>query len=426
MSEQAENRDVEEVLGLDRSSGRRRTIKRSLGALAIAVLAVAAAMAAWRVAQNNDGRQFITQTVERGDLDITVTATGTLEPTNEVDVSSELSGIIRRVLVDHNDPVRMGQALAELDTDKIEAEVAHARATLVAAEARLKEAEATREEAKRNFERYTELVERKVASEQKFDEAEARFARAEATVQSAKADIAVAEADLTLRETDLGKACICSPIDGVVLNRNVDPGQTVASTLQAPVLFTVAEDLTVMELQVDVDEADVSLVDEGQPARFTVDAYPDRTFPAAITKVRFAPATTEGVVTYKTHLSVDNSEGLLRPGMTATAEISVRTVKDALLVPNEALRFVPPKSETDDKGDGLLGSILPRPPGRNTSSDTNEADSGNQKRLWILEDGGPVAMLATVGLSDGQKTEILAGNLGPGRQVVIDVRDAGS
>lgn len=374
--------EISQTLGLERARRWRSSAWRWLVA---GLLALAVVLAGWFFllgAGDRGAPRYVTAPIERGDLHVTVTATGTLEPTNEVEISSELSGIVRKVVVDYNDRVRSGQVLAELDTDKLQAEVAHARATLAAAKARVKEAQATLAEARQDFERYGQLAKRKVEPEQKFEQAKAAFERAAASLRSAKANVAVAEADLKLRETDIEKACICSPIDGVVLKRQVDPGQTVASTLQAPVLFTVAEDLTSMELRVDVDEADVSLVEKGQSARFTVDAYPDRAFAATVTKVRYAPETTAGVVTYKTHLSVDNRDLLLRPGMTATAEIPVKTVKDALLIPNEALRFVPPEPKVEEGGRGLLGSILPHRPASNATRRPEEAGTG--RRAWVL------------------------------------------
>ena len=412
--------DVSETLGLGRSSSRNRILLRwSIFGLSGLVLA---ALVVWYLSAGKDdgGAAYVTAPVERRDLVVTVTATGTLEPTNEVEVSSELSGMIRWVFVDNNDPVDEGQILAELDTDKLEAQVTRARAALTAAKARVKEAEAAFAEARRNFQRYSELARKKVVSEHELDVARATYKRAMASLESVTADVQVAQADLDLRETDLKKACICSPISGVVLRRNVDPGQTVAATLQAPVLFTLAEDLTAMELHVDVDEADISLVEEGQTASFTVDAYPDRTFPARITKVRFAPDTTEGVVTYETYLAVDNSELLLRPGMTATAEITVKTIRAALLVPNEALRFVPPAPETDE-GRGLLRSILPHPPSRDRSP-TNDL-AGKGKRVWVVANGELKAVEVTTGLSDGQMTEILAGDIEPGMEAVTDLRE---
>jgi HlyD family secretion protein len=418
MPQSLSEEDVSETLGLGRSSSRNRILLRwaifGVSGLVLAALVV------WYLSAGKDdgGAAYVTAPVERRDLVVTVTATGTLEPTNEVEVSSELSGMIRKVFVDHNDPVDAGQILAELDTDKLEAQVTRAGATLTAAKARVKEAEAALAEARRNFQRYRELARKNVVSEHEFDVAKATYERASAALESAAADVEVVEADLKLRETDLKKACICSPIKGVVLRRNVDPGQTVAATLQAPVLFTLAGDLAAMELRVDVDEADISLVEEEQIASFTVDAYPERTFPARITKVRFAPDTTEGVVTYETYLAVDN----IRPGMTATAEITVKTIKAALLVPNEALRFVPPAPDTDEDT-GLLGSILPHPPSRNGPG-ANDLNA-KTKRVWVVANGALKAAEVTTGLSDGQMTEILQGDIEPGMEVVTDLREAG-
>jgi HlyD family secretion protein len=300
----------------------------------------------------------------------------------------------------------------------LQAQVTRARATLTAARARVREAEAALAEARRSYQRYSELVRKNVVSEHEFDVARSAFERAAAALESAKADVEVAEADLELRETDLRKACICSPIDGVVLRRNVDPGQTVAATLQAPVLFTLAGNLANMELRVDVDEADISLVEEGQTASFTVDAYPDRTFPARVTKVRYAPDTTEGVVTYETYLTVDNSEQLLRPGMTATADITVKTVENALLVPNESLRFVPPAPEAEESG-GLLGSILPRPPRSRSNGATRNLEG---RRLWTLADGELTPVAVTTGFSDGRMTEVSGPGVREGMEVVTDLR----
>ena len=415
---------ISQTLGVDENSRRWNAATRWLAAVLLLFVAVAVGWLYLYGGGESDGLRYITAPAERGELRVTVTATGTLEPTNEVEISSELSGIIRSVLVDYNDEVKKGQALAELNTDKLEAEAARARADLAAANARVEEAQATLSEAGQNLERYQKLIERNVASEQKVDEAKAIYERAKASRDSAKADVAVAKANLKLRETDLEKACICSPINGVVLKRQVEPGQTVAATLQAPVLFTVAEDLTQMELQVDVDEADVSLVKKGQSARFTVDAYPDRDFAATITKVRYAPETTEGVVTYKAHLSVDNRDLLLRPGMTATAEISAKTVKDALLVPNEALRFVPPQPKAEEAGRGILGGVLPRMPPRETAQRPEE--TGNKRRVWLLVNGKPTAVPITIGLSDGQRTEVTGGDLEGGERVIVDVEEAAS
>jgi HlyD family secretion protein len=418
----SQQNDVAKTLGIDDSTRRRGLLWRWLAAAAVA--AVLTAGWYYLAAVERGGIRYVTAAVERGDLDVTVTATGTLEPINDVEISSELSGIVRNVFVDYNDRVTAGQILAELDTDKLKAEVAHANANLAASKARVKVAQAVLARTKQEFERYRRLSEANSASLQRYEEAVAANAQAAATLETTEAEVAVAEADLQLKEADLKKACICSPIDGIVLQRNIEPGQTVAATLQAPVLFTLAKDLAAMELQVDVDEADVGLVETGQSAVFTVDAYPDRTFSAVVTKVRYAPQTTENVVTYTTHLTVDNSRLLLRPGMTATAEISVQTVKDAVLIPNEALRFAPPAPKTDSGGGSLLSRILPHPPAVTRPPAVNAAGSGNKKQVWVLKDGVPTAVAVSIGLSDGERTEITDGDLQPGQEVVIDSVDS--
>ena len=212
---------------------------------------------------------------------------------------------------------------------------------------------------------------------------------------------------MKLNETNLAKACICSPINGVVLKRNVEPGQTVASSFQAPVLFSIAEDLKKMELQVDIDEADVGQVKVGQNANFSVDAYPDRKFPAAIRDIRFDSETIQGVVTYKAVLSIDNSELLLRPGMTATAEIRVTELFDALLVPNAALRFAPAAGDSADNR-SLLRRLLPGPPQFRPASQHEE--TGANRSVWALRNGEPVQVAIVIGPSDGRRTQVRSGD----------------
>ena len=373
-------------------------------------------LAGSRTSQNT---QYKTDIVTRGGLTVTVTATGTVEPTNEVEISSELSGMIKSVNVDFNDQVTSGQVLAELDTDKLKAQVAHSRATLAAKKAKVIELEATQTEMKREYERILPLARKGYSSEATLDAAKAALDRATAAVASAMADVAVAEADLNLDETNLKKACICSPINGVVLKRNVDPGQTVASSFQAPVLFTLADDLRKMQLEVDIDEADIGKVKQGNQARFTVESYQDREFPAQISELRFAPETVEGVVTYKAILSIDNKELLLRPGMTATAEITVQTVEDALLIPNAALRYAPPTSISTGSGRSFIRSILPGPP-RSAEIAKIEQTKNGERRIWILEDNMPVAVQIRVGVTDGVRTEVLGSDLKPDDQIIVD------
>ena len=397
---------------------RRRRRYLALGLLALAAIALLLWYAAGQRSENDKPR-FETRKVRRGDLTVTVSATGTLEPTNQVEVGSELSGIIKEVAVDFNDQVRVGQELARLDDTKLKAAVAKSEAALASARASLNEAKATAIEARANFDRMRQLrrsTDNRVPSDQDLETAKATLDRALSAVASTEARIAEAIATLKVDRTNLEKSVIYSPINGVVLTRSVDPGQTVAASFQAPVLFTLAEDLALMELHVDVDEADVGLVREGQPAVFTVDAYPERSFPAVIRQVRYGAETTSGVVTYETVLTVSNEDLTLRPGMTATAEITVQEVKDALLVSNAALRFVPPVQGAAGRS-GFMGRLMPRPPPRRSDTDTAGAPAG--PRVWRLQDGQPVPVAVTIGQSDGQWTEVRATELAAGAEVIV-------
>jgi len=367
---------------------------------------------------NDAAQSYRTEPVVRGDLNVVVTATGSVQPTNKVDVSSELSGVVRRVFVDYNSAVKVGDVLAELDTDKLKATVDSSRARLASAKAKVTETQATFEEKKNDYERKKGLAARQVTSVQDLDAAKAAFDRAEASVISAKADVGVAEAQLNLDVTNLSKARIVSPIDGIVLKRNVDPGQTVASSLQAPVLFSLAEDLKRMELQVDIDEADVGTVSEGQAATFSVDAHPNRRFPAKIRVLRFGSEIVQGVVTYKGVLTIDNSELLLRPGMTATATITVEDVKDALLVPNAALRFAPVANQAAADNRSFLDRLMP---GRPRNRPVTQRDGvGRSRQVWVLRNGEPVPVRVVIGSTDGRKTVVVQGDLKPADKVIVD------
>jgi HlyD family secretion protein len=410
--------DIETVLGLDKPKTKLRRWRAVLWGAA-AVVAAALVYGLFGTGGSQNGVRYVTEPVTMGDLTVTVTATGTVQPTNEVEVSSELSGIVRNVMVDYNSAVETGQTLAELDTDKLKATVDSSRAKLQAAKAKVSEAEATVLETKLERDRQERLVAKKVGAEQQLETADAAHKRALAALESAKADVAAAAADLALNETNLGKAEIRSPITGIVLSRNVEPGQTVASSLQAPVLFTIAEDLTKMEVQVDVDEADVGNVKEGQKATFTVDAYPDKKFTATIRELRFGSEVVQGVVTYKAVLITDNSELLLRPGMTATAEIVAREVKDAVTVPNAALRFSPPAETQNVDQRNFLQKIMPGPPRLRRPSSAQQP-TGPERKIWVLADGAPKEVSVTVGPSDGKRTQIVSGALKSGQAVIVD------
>ncbi len=322
---------------------------------------------------------------------------------------------------DFNDRVKVGQVLARLDTSRLEAQVLQAEAALRAAEARVRESEANENEMRRKLARAQELSGQKYLSEEALVTAQAGADRAVAALQSARSQADQARATLTVDRTNLAKSVIRSPIDGTVLARKVEPGQTVAATLQAPVLFTLAEDLTKMELHVDVDEADVGLVKVGQPATFTVDAYPGRAFPSKVTEVRNAAKTVSGVVTYETVLAADNAELLLRPGMTGTANITVNQLQDVLLVPNTALRFTPPAAPA---ARSFVRRGLPIPP-RTAAPNVGQAGADRRhQNVWVLKDDAPVAVAVVVGATDGRMTQIVGGEVQPGLEVLTDTLQA--
>jgi HlyD family secretion protein len=385
------------------------------------VAAVAAALLllliAWMSSGTSSAVRYVTEPVTQGKLTVIVTATGSAQATKSVDVSSELSGTVRNVYVDYNSTVVAGQLLAELDTDKLNATVDNSRAKLDAARAKVVEAQATVIEKAKELGRRKTLAASEAGSIQNLEVAEAAHDRAMASLASARADVRAGEAQLHLDETNLSKSRIVSPIGGTVLKRNVEPGQTVASTLQAPVLFTIAEDLKQMEVRVDVDEADVGKVHMGQRATFSVDAYPGRRFPAQISILRFASETVQGVVTYKAVLTIDNSELLLRPGMTATAEIIVTEIAEAVLIPNASLRYSPATPDPAASR-SLLQRVLPAGPPFRPPSERQE--TGSNRAVWVLSNGEPVQVKIVIGASDGKLTEVRAGDLQPGQKVIVD------
>jgi len=413
--------DIAQTLGVGQSADTRRNYLKWGGIAAVISVIIILVL---QLSGNGHSQTVSYSTVEaaRGKLTVMVTATGTLQPVNQVDVGSEISGTIKAVMVDFNDRVEQGQVLATLDTDQLKAKVNQASATLALAKAQVKQSEATVIETRNKLRRANELKKSGTCSQEDCDAAQASYDRAVADLARSKAQVAQAQAALDAEQTTLAKATLLSPINGIVLNRDAEPGQTVAASFQTPVLFTLAENLAQMELHVDVDEADVGQVREGQDASFTVDAYPDRDFPAKITEVHFASQTVDGVVTYETVLRVDNSALLLRPGMTATADIMVQQIDDALLVPNAALRFTPPKLDQQKSGGGLLRSLLPRPP--HPVKNREKADIDNKKqKVWQLVDGHAVAISLTTGVTDGINTEVLDGDIEPGMVLIVDSID---
>ena len=374
-------------LGIGRKGKRRRRWLWLGGAAAILAIG-----AGWLWLRGAQAHAYVTKPITRGTLAVTVSATGTLAPRDQVDVGAEVSGRIDKLEVDFNDHVKKGQLLARINTDQYMAQ-------LQQAEASLEQAKATLEQVKLTHERYVALARNSAISREQLNTSTGDLARAIAGVDLARAQV---QQD----QTQLAYCTIYSPIDGVVLDRKVSAGQTVVAALQTPVLFTLASDLGQMELDVDIDEADVGQVRPGARATFTVDAYPTRRFAARLVSVHNAAKTVQGVVTYQGVLLERNRDNLLKPGMTATAEIEAATVKDALLVPNAALRFVPP--------DDVKKNAPPAPPALN---------GVNAARVWTQDGKTLKPHDLKLGPTDGRATQILVGDLKPGEQVVTDLAD---
>ena len=352
------------------------------------------------------------------DLVVSVSATGNLEPTNSVDVGIEVSGTILEIYVDYNDIVKKGQLLAKLDTTKLVSQVDSTKAALSVANANLLESKINVKDAKRELQRVQELYKEtdgNYPSTKEIDGALITYEKSKAVHEALKAQKAQAEAFLKSNEEDLKKAVVTSPIDGIVLNKVVEVGQTLVASMQIPTLFTLAEDLKNMEVIVSVDEADVGQVNKGQLVEFSVDAYPDKIFKGVIKQVRMNSTMVNNVVTYETVVTVDNSDLLLRPGMTVTADITTKVVKDALLVPNAALRFSPPLKEKEkNKEFRLFG-----PPDIKEKNDL----SIHSKKLWILKDTNAVLMIIELGDSDGINSVIKSKNISIDDKIITGIKE---
>jgi HlyD family secretion protein len=420
--------DLQALLGEDHPP---RWWRRSSLWIGLAVLLIAAASAYYWQAQNASkaAPTYVTTELRTGNLTLTVSANGTLQPTRSVNVGSELSGTVKRVMVDVNDRVKAGQVMVELDASKFSDQVTRSRAALAAAQAQLAQSQATVTEARATLARFDEVARLsggKVPSATELDSARASVDRAVAAQASAQANVAVARATLSTDETNLTKASIRSPIDGVVLSRSVDPGNAVAASLQAVTLFAVAESLSQLQMQANVDEADVGSVNVGQKASFTVSAYPSRRFPATISRVAFGSTTTNNVVTYVATLDVDNSDLSLRPGMTAVAAIVATEREGVLLVPNTALRFSPTAAAAaaaaKSSGGSILSKMFPSRPRPAKVAGTEGKVSGT-RQIWVLRDGQAVAMQVQTGISDGRLTEVSGEGLTAGMAVITDQRN---
>ncbi|WP_421836727.1 efflux RND transporter periplasmic adaptor subunit [Novosphingobium sp.] len=376
--------------------------------------------------------QYVSQPVRRGALQVTVSATGRLAPVNQILVGSELSGLVTRVMVDVNDPVVAGQQLALIDPSRFADTVNQSAAQLRASQSAIALAEATFAQVRAQLSRL-EMVFRlsggKVPSDTDLAAARAEYGRATATLGSAVANVAAARAVVSSATTNLTKTVIRSPVKGVVLTRQIEPGQTVAASFNTPTLFVIAQDLALMKLPVAVDEADVGEVAEGQQATFTVDAFPGERFPATVSRVDLgsnltatsasaAAATTNSqVVSYNANLTVGNATLRLRPGMTATATIITKARQGALLVPNAALRYTPSAASAAGSS-GITSTLTMRGIRGGHADKTSQKGRGARQTVYVLDKGVPKAIDIQTGASDGTSTEVISGALRPGMQVI--------
>ena len=369
----------------------------------IVVACVAAGTLAFTLKGSRKRVQYESALVTRGDLAVTVESTGTLEAVTSFEVGSEVSGRVLKELVEVNDEVRKGQIMAEIDPEPLNSGLDQSRAQLRGAQDAVNLAQATASESARTLARNQQLGKEGILSQSDLDAARSMRDRDNASLHSAQENVRVAKASVDLTSSKREKATIRAPIDGVVLARLVEPGQTVTAGFQTPVLFKLAQDLKKMKLHVDIDEADVSRIHGGESATFTVEAYPGRNFPSQVVTLQMQPKVSQNVVTYLAVLSVDNVDRALLPGMTCTATIQAETKRGVLVVPNAALRFTPPVK-----------------PGGLSKAGVNFTDG--KHRVWVLKGTVPTPIEVKTGATDGRHTEILSGDLQEGANVLTDTK----
>jgi HlyD family secretion protein len=349
-----------------------------------------------------DGPAYRTDPVTRGDIEQAVTATGTVNAVTTVQVGTQVSGTIKTLYVDFNSRVKRGQVIAQIDPSTFEAQVQQAQANLLSAQASLQKAEAMLVDAKRTFDRNKELFAKNLIPRSDLDTAETNFQTDKAQVEVSKAQVEQAKASLDYARQNLSYTKIISPVDGVVISRNVDVGQTVAASFQTPTLFTIAQDLTKMQIDTNVAESDIGVIKLGQKVDFTVDAYPDTTFEGKVWQIRQAPITVQNVVTYDVVIQVNNKDLKLMPGMTANVSIIIQLRHDVVRITNAALRF--------------------RMSERPAAAGNAAAAKGEKKgpSIWLLENGKARRVAITPGISDGVYTEIISGDLKDGQSVIVE------
>jgi HlyD family secretion protein len=346
---------------------------------------------------NGNQPGYRTEPVTKGDIQAAVTATGTVNAVTTVLVGTQVSGTINKLYVDFNSRVKKGQIIAQIDPSIFESQVQQAQANLLSAQANLDKAETTLVDAKRTFDRNKELFAKNLIARSDLDTAETNYQADKAQVSSSKAQIAQAKASLNYARQNLAYTKILSPVDGVVISRSVDVGQTVAASFQTPTLFTIAQDLTKMQIDTNVAESDIGVVKVGQDVEFTVDAYADITFKGKVRQIRQAPITVQNVVTYDVVVLVPNRDLKLMPGMTTNVSIIITTKNDVIRVSNAALRF----------------RLADKPAG------AGPADKKGPS-VWVLEDNKPRRVSVTTGVSDGNYTEVVSGDLKEGQQIIVE------
>ncbi len=353
---------------------------------------------------------YRTARIQRGTIVSGVSATGNVSAVTTVQVGTQVSGTIHKLYVDYNSPVKKGQPIAEIDPSLFRAAVEQSRGNNLVARANLQKARVALVDAERTMKRNSTLLKEGVISQGDFDTAETAYQSARAAVEAAQGTVAQTEGALMQARTNLNYSIIRSPVDGIVISRSVDVGQTVAASFQTPTLFTIAQDLTKMQIEVSVDEADISSIRQNQTVTFSVDSYPERSFRGRVTQIRNAPVITQNVVTYVVLVTVDNSDLKLKPGMTANVTIEVARKDSVLRLPLAALRFRP-RSATD-------AGTSPRP--RNSAATRPPQQARGEQRVHILREGKPVAIGIRTGIADDSAIELTGGALKEGDQVIIE------
>jgi HlyD family secretion protein len=421
-------------------------MKKKIAIAAIGVIAVAAVLY-FTVLKTGDAAEigYKTEALKVGSIEALVDTTGTLNAVTMVDVGSQVSGKLENIYVDFNSQVKAGQVIARLDPEQFMTKVKQSEANYRSAQARQENARVNLENSKKKLDRAKNLFDKDLISLEEMDTAETNYYGARSDLQTATAGLEQSQSVLDSSQVDLSYTVIKSPIDGVVINRNINVGQTVAASLQAPVLFQIANDLTQMQVECVVDEADIGKVKEGQDVRFTVDAFPNDRFRGTVKQVRYAPEVVSNVVTYTTIVAVENPEMKLRPGMTATVSIVVGEARNKLLVPNTALRFNPELTPEEMRamfqamqGGGTAGGPQGERPARDPNTASRQPGGGmgrtgggnrrqDQGRVWYEDENGELHLaFFKMGVTDNVYTEVVSGDIAEGLEVITGQAAAAS